>query len=328
MAPPPFRCGVVIVNWNGHADTIACLESLGAAVPPPVHIVVVDNASTDGSMTALERWRAARPAGPPPVTLLGSTRNRGYAGAANVGLARLAADPALTHFLLLNNDTTVEPALFARLAEAVAVVPEGAILGPTIFAAEEGPSLREAWYAGGYFVPLRALVVHRHVVSSDSRPVPTEFVTGCAMLISRRAWEALGPLPECYFMYLEDAEYCARATAQGLPVLYAPAAVVRHAVGATVDRLVPSPVTEGWVARNRVLFARRNLRGATRWGALAYLAVTKPGRALLETLRGRPAVGWAILRGTVAGLLSKDGDREARQAAAVQDPRDGVLVHE
>jgi GT2 family glycosyltransferase len=259
------------------------------------------------------------------VSIIASATNRGFAGGNNAGIIYLAADRAIQRFLLLNNDATVAPDFFAQLADALTQAPGAAVIGSTIYTA--GPQ-REVWYAGGHFVALRALVVHRHSVPPTTRPVATEFVTGCAMVVSRSAWERLGPLPECYFMYLEDAEYCARARAAGLPVLYVPRAVAYHAVGSSVARGVRHPQVEYWKARNRALFARRNFRGWTRWGALAYLAVTKPGRSLAETLRGRPDLGWAVLRGTIEGLLSKHGNRNAGQGSTAQDPLNGVVIHE
>jgi len=308
--------GVVVVNWNGYADTVACLVSLLAAEPGPARIVVVDNASTDGSAAALAQWmeRAPGTAGP-ELTFLSSGTNRGFAGGNNLGLASLDADRSIGHFLLLNNDATVQADFFAELGRALEVVPDAAIVGATIH--EAGDS-RKVWYSGGAFVPLRALAVHHHHVPQHEVAVPTEFVTGCAMLIARPAWAVLGPLPECYFMYLEDAEYSHRARAAGLRVLYAPRAVAFHSVGAAVGRAVPKPQLAYWVTRSRALFVRRNLHGWRRWGALLYLVVTKPGRALADTVAGRPALGWAMLRGTIEGLLSKDGDPNVRQPPAVQ----------
>jgi GT2 family glycosyltransferase len=308
--------GVVVVNWNGYADTVVCLESLLAAEPGPARIVVVDNASTDGSSAALARWmeRAAGTAGP-ALTYLSSETNRGFAGANNLGIASLGGDRRIEHFLLLNNDATAQADFFAELGRVLTAAPDAAIVGTTIY--EAGASGR-VWYAGGAFVPLRALAVHLHEVPQDQTAVSTAFVTGCAMLVSRRAWDVLGPLPECYFMYMEDAEYSHRAGAAGLRVLYAPRAVAHHAVGAAVGRAVQPPQLARWVTRSRALFVRRNLRGWRRWGALVYLIVTKPGRALAETLAGRPALGRAILSGTLEGLLSEDGDPQVRQAPTGQ----------
>jgi len=184
---------VVVVNWNGLTDTMACLVSLEAATPRPARVVVVDNGSSDGSVEALRRWQAERPKAP-ALTLIASPTNRGFSGANNLGLARLAADPAIDHFLLLNNDATVEPAFFAELARALAMAPDAGIMGPTIYVTG-GADAGQVWYAGGAFVPLRALVVHRLAVPPGAAPVATEFVTGCAMLISRRAWAS--PLAAC-----------------------------------------------------------------------------------------------------------------------------------
>lgn len=296
----------MIINWNGLADTRTCLESLIAASPAPARIVVVDNGSTDGSADALRAWQGARrqDAAVPPVTILASATNRGFSGGNNIGVKHLHADPEISHFLLLNNDATVGRTCLAELARALDTAPDAAVLGPTVYVANQAD---QVWYAGGHFLPVRTLAVHEKTVPTDGSARPTEFVTGCAMVIARGAWDTLGPLPECYFMYQEDAEYSWRARAAGLPVLYAPRAVVYHAIGGTVQRDVTPPRIEYLKTRNRVLFVRRNLAGWTRWGALAYLLVTKPGRALLEVLRGRPALGWAFLRGLVAGLLSHDG---------------------
>lgn len=315
--------GVVVVNWNGYADTVACLTSLLEAEPGPSRVVVVDNGSEDDSAAALSRWVQRAPAtAAERVTVLASPRNRGFAAGVNFGIEALYRDARIRHYLLLNNDATVRADFFAELDRALEAAPDAAILGATIY---EAGSVQRVWYAGGTFVPLRALAPHRYEVPSADVVVPTEFVTGCAMLVSRSAREALGPLPECYFMYLEDAEYSHRAHAAGLPVLYAPRAVVVHAVGASVERLVTGPRLAYWVTRSRALFVRRNLRGWRRWGALLYLIATKPVRALIESLAGRPRVGWAVLLGTAGGLLSEDGHLQPRQARAAQGADDGVV---
>jgi GT2 family glycosyltransferase len=94
--------------------------------------------------------------------------------------------------------------------------------------------------------------------------------------------------------------------------LYVPRAVVHHAIGGTVRRKVSQQRVEYLKTRNRALFARRNLRGWTRWGALAYLIVTKPGRAIVELFSGRPALGWAFVAGVLEGLFTS-ADQPARR---------------
>jgi GT2 family glycosyltransferase len=312
--------GVALVNWNRPHDTIECLESLLEADPLPARVVVVDNGSADDSLARMARWAAERrvpvhvdstPDGGPPadhaplwLTVLASVTNRGFSGGNNLALRWLAADARLGHFLLLNNDATVARDFFAEVAAALREVPLAGLLSGSIY---EFADRSRVWYAGGYEVPYRALVLHSHAVPAGAAPIPTEFICGCSMLISRAAYDTLGPLPECYDPgYCEDAEYSIRARKRGFSLIYAPRAAVYHKVGATFGG---SPFVVPRVAflqnRNRVFYVRRNMRSWTRWAALAYLAITKPGRAVVEAVAGRPAVAWAMLRGMVTGFLSR-----------------------
>ena len=312
--------GVLVLNWNGYRDTIECLRSLVQALPPPGQIVVVDNASSDDSVGRLRQWAmdqgvphevveaAAQhsPGDPEParplVTFLLSDTNRGYAGGNNLGLRYLEGLSAITHFLLFNNDATVAPDFFSEIAHALSVVPNAGLMTGTIF---ESAQPDRVWYAGGHFLPLRALVLHDYEIPSSPEPVATEFVSGCTMLISRDALRTVGPLAECYFPgYMEDAEYSYRVREAGYPVVYAPRATVYHKVGATVGPPSLSPHITYCMNRHRAFFVRRNLRGWVKLVGLGYLAITKPARALLESLGGRPRIGWAVLRGTLAGFLS------------------------
>lgn len=319
--PPPgsVAIGVVLINWNGTPDTIDCLESIRAASPQPALVVVVENASTDDSLDRLRRWYAEHAVptaeieeGAPLhadardawLLILRLSKHRGFSGGNNAGVRLLLDIAELSHFLLLNNDTFVAPDYFGELQHALAAAPDAGLLCGTIY---EHPQRDRVWYAGGHAVPWRALVLHDYVVPGDSEPRPTEFVTGCALLISRRTVAEIGLLPEeVYFpIYVEDAEYSARAAAAGLPVLYAPRAVVYHKMSATTGGPDQAPRAAYMYARHRVFYVRRNLRGVRRATALLYLVMTKPARAALEVLRGRAALGSAILRGTVSGMFSR-----------------------
>ena len=314
--------GVVVLEWNGLADTVECLDSLHAATPRPAVVVVVDNGSREASAAGIRAWAArtgtvleeiAGEAPLPPdsrawLVLVRLPENRGFAGGNNVGLRLLHRRPELTHFLLLNNDATVAPDYFAALERALRAAPDAGLLSGTIY---DHAERAKVWYAGGVSVARRALVLHREVRPASDAPAPTAFVTGCALVVSRPALEALGLLPECYFpAYVEDAEYSLRARAAGLRVLYAPEPTVYHKLGASAGRSDASPFVAYLLARHRPFYVRRNLRGLTRAAAIAYLLATKPARAATELLRGRPAMARAVLVGTLSGLLSPDARRE------------------
>jgi GT2 family glycosyltransferase len=315
--------GVAVVNLNGREDTLACLESLFAAHPRPARVVVVDNASTDDSVRAVEEWIGSHEGCGIEVVVADS--NRGFAGANNLALARLVADRALTHFFLLNNDARVDARCFAEIQLALAERPAAGILGTTIYA--PGAPHR-VWYAGGSIRKWTALGRHHDRVPHGGPAVlPTEFVSGCAMLIARPVWRALGPLPECYFIYFEDAEYSLRAAAAGYEVLYAPRPVVWHLIAGAVRRgAVGAATTEYRFAKSRMLFARRNLRGAQRRVAVAYLMMVGLSKALLRTLRGRPVRAWTAFRGTVDGLLSDEGHAHAAPSATRERAGEQVVA--
>ncbi len=322
-AATPPQVGVVVLNWNGKADTLACLDSLWAASPRAARVAVVDNGSRDDSVPAVRQWARERgiacaelagttllsPERPEWLVLIALGENRGFAGGNNAGLRVLARLPELSHFLLLNNDATVAPDYFTALADALRAAPDAGLLCGTIY---EHTDRTKVWYAGGVAIPWRALALHRTERPRGDAPVPTEFVTGCALVVSRRALETIGPLAECYYpVYVEDAEYSARALQAGLPVLYAPGPTVYHKISATNGRMDTSPFTAYLQARHRGFYVRRNLRGAQRLLALGYLVATKPGRALVVVMRGRPRMGWATLSGTVSGLFSPEARRDS-----------------
>jgi GT2 family glycosyltransferase len=317
--------GVVVLNYDGAGHLVHCLDSLLACDPRPERVAVVDNASSDDSVARVRAWAAATRGAlaecvddePPAARAVGEdepwlllvrvTRHRGCSGGNNAGLRALLRDRRLTHFLMLDNDTEVEPRYFAELAAAVEMAPGAGMLSGTIYHFDDRSRV---WYAGGRAVPWRALVEHLLEVPHDTRPVPTEFVTGCAMVVSRALLERIGPMPECYFpVYMEDADYSLRALRSGLPVMYAPGPVVYHRIGSTVGRAAVSPRARYMDTRHRGFWVRRNFRGWRRGAAIAYLVVTKPARAAVELLRGRPAMAGALLRGVTSGLLSDDAHR-------------------
>jgi GT2 family glycosyltransferase len=297
-SPQNPQIGVVVVNWNGAEDTIVCLDSLRLANPRAARVVLVDNASADDSVQRITDWAQQAVF---PVEVLPAPTNLGFAGGNNLGLSRLLLDPGVTHFLLLNNDATVATDFFGELNRALSAAPNAGLLTGTIY---ENPKREKVWYAGGREIRSRALIEHLQTPPSGTEPVPTEFVSGCVMLISRRALNEIGLLADCYFpLYMEDAEYSLRTREAGLPVLYAPRARAFHKIGATVGMATASPFITQAQVRHRVLYVRRNFRGLELATALGYLAITKPVKALAETLAGRPRMGMAVLKGAFEGFV-------------------------
>lgn len=271
---------VIVLNWNGLADTRACLQSLLAMTDGRSRLYVVDNASTDGSAEQLMAEFGAR------ITLIQNPSNLLYAGGNNAGIRRALAD-GCSHILLLNNDTVVAPDLIAELFNAAAVELR-AILCPKIYYAARPDVL---WYAGGRIALRRARIAHRGIREVDrgqyDRMEPTGWATGCALFAPRELWETVGLLDEEFQLYSEDVDLCLRAQRAGFRVMYVPAARVWHKVSASLGgNLAYGKLRRKWSSLRRLL--RKHLpHPPARLLALTDFLITEPLRVAWAALRGR-----------------------------------------
>ncbi len=295
------RLAVVVLNWNGLADTRAALASLAACRVPAgweVGLMMVDNGSTDGSLEAVRREF-------PAVDVLALGENRRFAGGNNPGVKR-SLEAGADAVLLVNNDTEADPGLLQHLLAALAADPRAGGAAPLICFARPRDRI---WYAGGHCVPALGLAAHRGLrarARGQYRAVEeTGYLTGCCLLARRAAWEQVGLLDEGYFIYAEDADWSRRARAAGFRLLFVPQARLWHKVSAASGAASPWKIYQRSRANLR-LFAR-HARGIARvtWlpcfvaqqAALALwlLACGQVGaalavpRALWDALRGRPA---------------------------------------
>jgi len=227
---PSCELSVVIVSYNTRDDLARCLASLHDA--PPVasyEIIVVDNASSDGSVDALKPW--------PRVTVIRSGTNRGFAAATNIGIRASAGDV----LLLLNSDTIVPAGALDRLLGALKRHPDVAVVGPRLVNRDGRPELS----FGAMLSPLAELRQRRLVRGVDagdpralgevtrmtSAEQSPDWVSGACLLVRRTDAEAVGLLDERYFMYTEDVDFCAAIRARGRRVLFTPEVEIVHARG-------------------------------------------------------------------------------------------------
>lgn len=227
---------VVIVSFNTRERTLACVRSVREH--PPAHhteVIVVDNASADGSADALEREC-------PGMTVVRAGGNLGFARAVNLGVERSSAE----YVLLLNPDTIVRPGALPALLRFARAHPEHGLYGGRTFR-EDGeldpsscwgaPTL---WSLACFATGLSTAFPGSRVFDPESlgswrrdtvREVP--IVTGCLLLVSRADFDRLGGLDERFFLYGEDAEFSLRAARRGLSPVIVPEAAIVHAVGAS-----------------------------------------------------------------------------------------------
>ncbi|MDZ7269862.1 MAG: glycosyltransferase family 2 protein [candidate division KSB1 bacterium] len=219
---------IVIVNWNGKADTLNCLASLRRITYQPHLVLVIDNASTDGSVAAIREAF-------PEVRILANARNERYARANNQGI-ELALAAGAEFVLLLNNDTEVAPDFLDHLVLAALFRREVGMVGPKIYYHQQ-PQL--IWFAGGKINWWSGRIYHLGLRQIDhaslAAPQAVDYLTGCALLVRRACVEKIGLLDEAYHMYAEDADWCQRARQAGFLCLYQPEARVWHKISASTS---------------------------------------------------------------------------------------------
>ena len=220
---------VIVLGWNGLALTRATLDSLAACRVPEgwrAHVMVVDNASTDGSPAAIA-------AEYPWVDLQALAENRRFAGGNNVGIAR-ALDQGADAIMLLNNDVVADPWLYEKLLAALEENPKAGAAAPLIYHALPSDVI---WYAGGRCDTRWAHTAHVGIRERDRgqyRAIErTGYLTGCCLLATAECWRKVGPLDESYFIYAEDADWSLRARAAGYELLFVPTARLWHQVSAS-----------------------------------------------------------------------------------------------
>ena len=272
------RVVIIVLNWNGLADTLACLASLAGLDYPACEVVVVDNGSTDGSV---EEIRSRFPS----VTLIENGENQGFAGGNNVGL-RYALKRDADYVLLLNNDTEVAPDSLRQLVSAAEAGPGIGIVGPTIYYYDE-PDL--IWTAGGEIDWRRGAEVRMRSLNTPdtgqlgAEPRPVDAVSGCALLVKRAVLEKAGLLDERFFTYYEEVEWCVRVQRGGFQIMHVPTAKVWHKI--PLNAREHSPRVHYYMTRNRLLFLKATHAG---WQVWSYVMIAMYLRTLLSwSLRPR-----------------------------------------
>ncbi len=243
---------VIILNWNGEDVIVPCLQSLAKVEFPRLRITVVDNASTDSSVGMIRDKF-------PEVEIIVNSSNLLFAEGNNVGI-RQAIKNGGRYFLLLNNDTEVDPDFAGRMMEAAAR-PEIGIVGPKIYFFDDPDRI---WYGGGGFIPGIWIPRHRGIRKKNSesarRSGETGWVTGCAMLIKKEVIDDIGLLDRSYTIYCEDIDFCLRAVDAGWKCFYEDSAKVWHKVSSSSGGgMTPFKLENRIVSTNRLFVRYRSL---------------------------------------------------------------------
>ena len=227
---------IVVLNYRNYEDTIECVRSIGRIDYRNLRVVIVDNASGNGSE---ERLRQAFP----DHQVVQSGENRGFASGNNVGI-RIAMDQGADYVLVLNNDTILEPNCVSILVAYAEQDALAGVMSPQLVDSEgqhdptctrRRPTLRELFWNDGIWTnrKLQGRVRYGAAYTLDG-PSEVEVISGACMLFRRSLVEEIGLLDESTFLYWEEFILCEKLRATGFRTALVPAARVVHKGGRSV----------------------------------------------------------------------------------------------
>ncbi len=307
--PTLAHVAVIVLNWNGGADTLQCVRSLLEQEYESFGIIVVDNASSDGSVNLLENRLEGE-----SVEYVLNDDNYGFSGGNNRGMLHaLAAETK--YVMLVNNDTVVKDRLLIKkMVDAFQQDQRIGLACPTIYYAQPAG---KPWYAGASYSLWLGGGKHIQTLPSSMGVTDTGYATGCCVMASRSAIEDVGLLDDVFFLYHEDVDWSLRMKARSWRVVYVPQAEIVHKVSQSsrdlTGRGAYSPEAVYYKARNRILLIRKHgnvIQKDLIWPLI--IVADSLYRSLAYLSLGRWEKLRAMFRGTSAGLRldvrsSKDG---------------------
>ena len=289
------KVSIITLNWNGKDDTLECLASLKKLDYPNCVIVVVDNGSIDGSASAIRAQF-------PEVTIIENKENLGYARGFNTGL-QYAYKQGADYFLILNNDTIVDPPAVSELVKAAQGHEKvGFVTGKVYWHAK--PDVLQT--VGRYSDPKK--LVGRLVGSGETdhgqynKEREYDFVDDVFLLVKREVYETVGGYDSHFFLYFEETDWCARVRKAGYSILFTPKARLWHKGNIGGPSTDLSPLRHYYLTRNEIIFLKRNAP-VRKFRKIVCLYLWKHTVTILRLIKHRTFKhASAHLRGITAGL--------------------------
>lgn len=311
------KISIILVNYNGKKYNTACIDSILQSqccyneTMIRKQIIIVDNASEDGSVSILKKkygiWKQymdsmtdklegidSKYQKSTQMELILLNQNCGFAAANNKGIKR-AEEWGADYILLLNNDTEIASDMIKYLLECADRHPHSMVV-PKIYYCDDK---KRIWSAGGSISPIVRKIRHDGLNQIDKGQFEKErkitFATGCCLLIPKTVLAKAGMLDERFFLYYEDVEYSFRLQKQGISIYYCPKAYMYHKVGGS-SKGAESPLCAYYISRNWLLCNRQYL-GWRYPVFLLYYVVNRTACCLIWLLQRRPELARAVLRG-------------------------------
>lgn len=246
---------IVIINWNGLKDTIECLNSLQKTSYKNKTIIVVDNGSLNNEADKIKKEFK-------DTLTIKLDKNTGFTGGCNTGM-KYAIQNGADYVMLLNNDTCVSKNFLEPLLEGLQKDKSIGMVSPKILYHKSN----KIWCMGGKIstsTGISIMIGKNDLSSKYSNNIIPDFLTGCAILISKQNLEKIGYFDNQYFAYYEDVDWSYRCKKLGYKIKVITKSIIWHkksSSASTKGSNKISPMQAFLWARNGIIFGRRNLSG-------------------------------------------------------------------
>lgn len=282
------KVSVVIPTFNLKKEVLACVDSIIKQDYPKIEVVVVDNASTDGTgEAARKKFRR--------VKLVRNSENLGVTGGRNTGIKNATGD----YIFFFDHDMVAEPKMISELLKVAESDPKIGIVTPKIYYWEDK---KRIWAAGtGINLWTGQIIFRGGKDTGQYEKVEEVQVAPAAILVKKQVLDKIGGFDDIYFATYEDTDFCFRAKRAGFKTVYTPRAVAYHKIPVgykvSMERLL---VRACFVGRNRIIFMKRF--GKNFWVFLLFLPIYFVYYASLS-LRFKKVEGIInFVKGTLEGL--------------------------
>jgi len=297
-----MKLTIIILNWNAATDTIRCVRQIASWQRIKPSIVIVDNASSDGSVEKITRAC-------PQIHLIRNASNQGFAGGNNRGI-EAALSMGNAPIMLLNNDAVIAETDAIRLLETLEADPKIGFVGPLLFDAKQPDRLLSA----GSKDPSRHHHSHNHKLPDGGPLHVVECIPGTVIMGRAEVFRAVGLLDEAYFFGSEVADLCMLAQKQGYSSVIDSQARAYH----TLERSSTFRKTlyPYYIIRNRFLLIRKFHRS---WKPLFYSfwSLYSLALSLKVGLSGQKSTARAVWLGCLDGLRGNFGNQNQRALAFI-----------
>ncbi len=286
---------IITVNYNQADVTCAMLESVKKLTYQNIEVIVVDNASKENPTIKV---KAAYPA----AHIILSAENLGFAGGNNLGIRAAKGE----YLFFVNNDTELTPDLIQNLLEPFRRIKNLGVASPKIYYYDQPEMIQ---YAG--YTPINPFTARNSTIGQFELDKGqyntgrfTPYAHGAAMMVSRKVIEKAGMMPDFFFLYYEELDWCEQIRKAGFEIYYEPQATIYHKESVSVGKM--SPLKIYFTTRNRILFMRRNAKRIhLMLFALFLFFFTVPKNVIFYLLKGEFNLAKSFMKGVVWNLYNR-----------------------